>query len=305
MVGKLSENDSHYKLGRGWGNNPSGYHPAVRVPVAVLLVIAMGLGGCGRGGTSTATSTSTRVTTAPASTTTTTAAWVVGATALPLRPDGLGEMLPTPAPLVDRRLPTKDLLPPPSSGAFASTISPISDAIRTRMGETYHDGCPVTLSELRYLTVSFWGFDDRAHTGELVVNQSQANNVVQVFATLFAHRFPIEEMRLPTTADLDAPPTGDGNNTAGFVCRNSRGTSSFSAHASGLAIDVNPFQNPYSKGDIVLPELASAYLDRSNHRPGMVYAGDVVQRAFASIGWSWGGAWRSPVDRMHFTATGH
>ena len=62
--------------------------------------------------------------------------------------------------------------------------------------------------------------------------------------------------------ELDAPPTGDGNNTGAFACRPTRGATSYSQHAYGLAIDVNPFQNPYVKGDLVLPELASSYLER-------------------------------------------
>ncbi|MGW4130217.1 M15 family metallopeptidase [Amycolatopsis japonica] len=72
-------------------------------------------------------------------------------------------------------------------------------------------------------------------------------------------------------AELTAPPTGDGNNT---------------------------------KGDLVLPELASAYLDRGNRRPGMITAGDPTVAAFAAIGWTWGGSWTTPTDRMHFSSTG-
>ena len=77
-----------------------------------------------------------------------------------------------------------------------------------------------------------------------------------------------KEMRLPTTADLLAKPTGDGNNTAAYVCRAARGQTRFSQHAYGLAIDVNPFQNPEVKRDLVLPELASAYKDRTWRRWG-------------------------------------
>jgi hypothetical protein len=124
-----------------------------------------------------------------------------------------------------------------------------------------------------------------------------------VFRRLYAARFPIEQMRLVTTADLHAPPTGDGNNTAAFVCRKARQQSTWSAHAYGLAIDVNPFHNPYRRGTLVLPERASSYLDRSWWRPGMIREGDVVTRSFAAIGWTWGGTWRSR-DLMHFSATG-
>jgi hypothetical protein len=240
----------------------------------------------------------------PTSTTRPPVVWRVGARPLPLRPDGFGKVLPTPAVLRDRRLPTLDRLPPPPGGRFRSSVRPISAAVRARMGTTWKPGCPVGLADLRYVTVSFRGFDGRAHTGELVVHRRVAAGVVSVFARLWRARFPIEEMRLVTGADLEARPTGDGNNTAAFVCRAARRQTRWSAHAYGLAIDVDPFQNPYHRGDLVLPELASAYLDRGDRRPGMIHPGDVVTTAFAAIGWTWGGTWRSPKDLMHFSATG-
>jgi hypothetical protein len=240
----------------------------------------------------------------PTSTTRPPVVWRVGARPLPLRPDGFGKVLPTPAVLRDRRLPTLDRLPPPPGGRFRSSVRPISAAVRARMGTTWKPGCPVGLADLRYVTVSFRGFDGRAHTGELVVHRRVAAAVVSVFARLYRARFPIEEMRLVTGADLEARPTGDGNNTAAFVCRAARKQTRWSAHAYGLAVDVNPFHNPYRRGDLVLPELAGAYEDRERSRPGMVRPGDVVTTAFAGIGWTWGGTWRSPKDYMHFSATG-
>lgn len=231
-------------------------------------------------------------------------AWELGVHVLPVDADGFGEIRPTPKPLRVRRFPTSDLLPPPAEGEFHSSVGPVTPAIRQRMGETWSPACPVALDGLRYLNVSFRGFDGKAHTGELVIAAAEAEDVVSVFAALFAAGFPIEEMRLPTTADLEAPPTGDGNNTAGLVCRAARGTTSWSAHAYGLAIDVNPFLNPYQKGDLVLPERASAYLDRTRTQPGIIHAGDLVVREFARIGWTWGGSWSSLKDYQHFSATG-
>lgn len=153
------------------------------------------------------------------------------------------------------------------------------------------------------MQVCFLGFDDLAHTGELVVAASEADGIVSVFRALYRVGFPIEEMRLPTTADLEAPPTGDGNNTGAFVCRPTTGqTSGFSAHAYGLALDLNPFLNPYLKGDVVVPERASSYLDRADVRPGMIEPGDVAVRAFARIGWSWGGDFQTLKDYQHFSA---
>ena len=232
--------------------------------------------------------------------------WTLGATPLPKGPDGTPLVLPTPPALRDRRLPTIDRLPPPAADApYQSNARPIDDALAARMGTTWQPGCPVPLADLRHLTLSFWGFDGRPHTGELVVNASVAADVQQVFGRLFAARFPLEEVRIVEPSDLAAEPTGDGNTTAAFVCRPIRGsTSTPSAHSSGLAVDINPFQNPYKKGSSVLPELASAYLDRSQARPGMIRKGDVVTRAFSEVGWSWGGSWTSSKDLMHFSSNG-
>ncbi|HEY4017434.1 MAG TPA: M15 family metallopeptidase [Pseudonocardiaceae bacterium] len=229
--------------------------------------------------------------------------WRVGATPLPLQPDGYGEIEPTPAALVNRRLPTTDFLPPPTDGGFHSTSAPVPAAVLAR--STWQAGCPVTKAAQRYLTMSFWGFDDKPHTGEMIVNAQVASAVPKVFAQLFAEHFPIEEMRVASVTEATARPTGDGNNTTAFVCRPAVGQTTWSAHAYGLAIDVNPFCNPYREGDLIVPELSSSYLNRADVRPGMVLPGDATIRAFASVGWTWGGSWTSPKDLMHFTANGH
>ena len=230
--------------------------------------------------------------------------WQVGAHPLPLRPDGFGEVRPTPPELRVRRLPTQDVLPPPPDGQFTAVVRPVTPDFARRTSLAWFPGCPVGLADLRLLQLSFWGFDGLPHTGQLVVNQSVAADVVQVFRKLYAVRFPIEEMRLVTKADLDAPPTGDGNVTAAYACRPVRGSTEWSAHAYGLAIDVDPFDNPYKNGDLVLPELASSYLDRSWRRPGMIFADGPVVAAFNDVGWTWGGTFHSVLDLQHFSANG-
>jgi hypothetical protein len=234
-------------------------------------------------------------------------AWL-GTRVLPLADDGFGQRLPTPAELVDRRLVTPPLPdptppPPPTDGGFAATVADVPRTVAAR--STWHAGCPVTLAELRYVTVTFHGFDGRTHTGELLVHSDVADDVVRVFAALHAGRFPIEELRIIAPEELGAPPTGDGNVTSAFVCRATVGGSRWSDHAFGRAIDVNPFHNPYVRGDLVIPELASSYVARDDVRPGMVIAGDVVTRAFAAIGWGWGGDWTgTATDPMHFSSSG-
>ncbi len=226
----------------------------------------------------------------------------LGSRPLPLGPDGYALPQPTPPELVDRRFSSIDVLPPPAGADFEWAVAPVPEDVAAR--STWQPECPVTLEDLRYVTVSFWGFDERAHTGELIVNATVADDIVEVFRRLWESRFPIEEMRVVRAEELDFPPTGDGNNTTAFVCRPIRGGATWSQHAYGLAVDVNPFHNPYLKGDRVLPELATAYLDRTDVRPGMVFAGDPVGTAFADIGWAWGGDFRTLADYMHFSSTG-
>jgi hypothetical protein len=228
-------------------------------------------------------------------------AWL-GTRPLPLRDDGYGQVLPTPRRLRDRRLATPQLLPPPATTDFDARIAPVPAAVLRR--STWSAGCPVTRDDLRYVTVTFQGFDQLAHTGELLVHRTAARDMVSVFRSLYRARFPIEEMRVVAPAELDLAPTGDGNNTSAFVCRASRSSTSWSEHAYGRAVDVNPFHNPYVRDDLVLPELASAYVDRDRVRPGMVRPGDVVTQAFSDIGWGWGGNWDSLTDFMHFSANG-
>jgi hypothetical protein len=190
----------------------------------------------------------------------------------------------------------------PGTGFDAEVTSPAPTSVIAR--STWKRGCPVAATDLSWVRLAFWGFDSRRHTGELLVSTSATAAIVRVFRRLYAARFPIEEMRITRLAELDAPPTGDGNNTSAFVCRSAVGTSSYSQHAYGLAVDVNPFQNPYTKGDVVLPELASSYKDRGYLRPGMITANGPAVRAFAAVGWTWGGTWQSLKDLQHFSRTG-
>jgi hypothetical protein len=209
----------------------------------------------------------------------------------------------TPPELVNRRIITKDLLPPPTDGQFHSKIEAVPLAVLDR--STWSVLCPVTPDQLRYVTVSFRGFDGLPHTGELLVNRSVASDVVTVFKKLFAAGWPIEEMRIVTEAELYAPPTGDGNNTSAFACRAvTGGTTTWSMHAYGKAIDVNPFLNPYISGRTIIPELAKAYLNRNRGLTGMNTSNSVPVKAFRSIGWGWGGNYRSKKDWMHFSTTG-
>jgi hypothetical protein len=197
--------------------------------------------------------------------------------------------------------------------AFHSSIQPLPAPLRAELNGTYwHAGCPVPLSHLRLLTVTHWGFDDRAHTGQLVVNRTAAAPLARVFRRLYELHFPLRHMRVDDAYGPSGSRPADGDVTAAFECRQAvpspctggTGTGTWSEHAYGEAVDLNPVENPYVGCGMTRDPSSRRYLDRSRHLRGMVTP--AVVRAFRSIGWGWGGAWSgSTKDYMHFSATGH
>lgn len=192
--------------------------------------------------------------------------------------------------------------PPP---AFRGSIERIDDRVAKRMtGVSWRPGCPVHLRDLRLLRLSYWGFDGRARTGALIVHRDADRELVQVFRDLYAARFPIRRM-----VPVDAYGGSDfrsieADNTSAFNCRHVEGTTRWSNHAYGTAIDVNPIENPYVSGGRTSHAASRPYLDRARRRPGMAFEGGALVRAFDRIGWGWGGRWESVKDYQHFSANG-
>jgi hypothetical protein len=186
---------------------------------------------------------------------------------------------------------------------FLYSVSPVT---RAELPDSWHAGCPVAPTRLRRLGVGYWGFDDRPHTGALVVDKTAVHDLVKVFSRLYYARFPIRRMR-----PIDAYSGKDerslaADNTAAFNCRYAVGPGRrrWSTHAYGLAIDVNPVENPYLESGRVHPRAGKAYLNRRNVRPGMAVRGGVLVNAFARVGWQWGGRWQGTPDYQHFSSTG-
>jgi hypothetical protein len=186
---------------------------------------------------------------------------------------------------------------------FTHSVSRVTAA---QLPYSWHRGCPVAPAQLRRVRLTYWGFDGRAHTGVLIVNVSAVRDVVRVFSRLYDARFPIRRLRaIDAYRGIDERSLA-ADNTAAFNCRYviGRGPKRWSVHAYGLAVDVNPVENPYLESGRVHPRAGRAYLDRSRIRPGMAYRGGALVSAFTSVRWQWGGRWTSSPDYQHFSKTG-
>jgi hypothetical protein len=186
---------------------------------------------------------------------------------------------------------------------FTAKVSRIQN--RSQLRYSWHPGCPVAPSGLRLITMTYRGFDHQVHTGRLVVNAAVTGKLILVFRTLFAMGYPIRRM-----VPVDAYHGSDfasiqADNTSAFNCRDATGSSSWSEHAFGLAVDLDPCENPYVAADgFEAHKRCLRYVDRSLPDPGVIHAGDKVVRAFASVGWGWGGTWQGARDYQHFSANG-
>ena len=188
---------------------------------------------------------------------------------------------------------------------YLATVSAIQAAMRRRMiGASWHPGCPLGIGQLRLLTLSYWGFDHAAHHGQLIVNHAAVTPLARAFGLLFAARYPIRQMRVVDVFGGSDERSMRADNTSAFNCRLIRGTTSWSEHAYGLAVDINPFENPEILGTTIDPPTAAAWASRSRRSPALIRHGDAVWRAFISVGWKWGGDWTSPKDYQHFSANG-
>jgi hypothetical protein len=198
--------------------------------------------------------------------------------------------------------PTMTEIPKPE---YTQSIVPIPDDIKQKIiGVTWKENCPVQLDELALVTVSHWNQKLEHTEGNLIVAQIEAENIAAIFNVLYDAKFPIVSMKLMHNFNGSDDASMKANNTSAFNCRSIKGTSRFSQHSYGQAIDINPLWNPWVKGNIVDPPEGSAYLDRSQKMDGLIKDNDIVVQTFAKYGWKWGGHWTTRKDYQHFSTSG-
>ena len=201
-----------------------------------------------------------------------------------------------------------------SAQAFHATAGPLTATAKHELiaSHHYYSKCPVPLSGLRLVTLSYWGWDGKPHTGQLVMNASSVAPLTTVFRKLYAMRFPIHHMQLsdaygPVSVwpkDLDVTYVFSCRQAVPSPCSGGTGTGSWSMHAYGEAVDINPVENPYVGCGQTRDKTAVSFMKRTPLRKGMVTP--AVYAVFRSVGWGWGGAWYGNTkDYMHFSANGH
>jgi hypothetical protein len=184
----------------------------------------------------------------------------------------------------------------PQLPPFSASIRAVTEA---ELGPSWRPGCPVPPADLRAVRISHVGYDGLAHEGTVIVHHSAAAPLVEVFDTLYRARFPLFAVRPVAELGGDDEASMAADNSSAFNCRPTAGGTGWSRHAYGLAVDLNPVENPYV-AERVLPPAGAAHLDRTRYHAGMIRPGDVVVTAFAKAGWRWGGEFRTLSDYQHF-----
>mgnify|MGYP000899867868 CR=1 FL=1 len=188
---------------------------------------------------------------------------------------------------------------------FAPQIQPLPPEVQAAMtGTSWREGCPVGLDELRLVWVPHLVAEGETRMGRLILHQDHAQAVAGVFVQLHEAGFLVPSLRPAYEFGGDDDAMMRANNTSAFNCRPIAGTSTWSEHAWGHALDLNPLWNPYVRGERVDPPEGRPFVSREAGRVGTVVPGDAVVAAFGAIGWRWGGTWSRAQDYQHFSSTG-
>jgi len=193
---------------------------------------------------------------------------------------------------------------------FNANISEITPDIKERMidGNSWRQGCPVSLNNLRYLQMSYLDFNGQTQMGEMIVHKSIASNTVYIFENLYYMNYAIDKMQLVSDYSGNDWQSIENDNTSAFNCRPVSGKKKkWSKHAYGKAIDINPIANPYISKTGHISHKASYKYRKRRHLDindfadrALLLASDPATKVFKRNGWSWGGDWRSMKDYQHF-----
>lgn len=149
---------------------------------------------------------------------------------------------------------------------------------------------------LTAVKVQFLNADGNRKEAWLIVHKEVANQIKSIFKEIADSGFVIEKIEPMSKYKWSDDSSMVNNNTSSFNYRLVSGTRSMSKHAYGLALDINPFWNPFVSGKRVSPKGAKYDITKNGtiHRKALIY------KIFIKNGWKWGGDWKPYQDYQHF-----
>lgn len=194
------------------------------------------------------------------------------------------------------------------SDCFAACVIDDATFARMRRGGSFPEGCTVKRDDLRYLKVLHYNYDGKVQTGEMVCNKAVAADLLEIFRELYDNKYQIARMVLIDEYGADDEASMGDNNSSAFCFRRVNGSTRLSKHAQGLAVDINPVQNPCvsynAKGAVrrIEPDTAEArkHIRRNAATAHTIDKDDLCYRLFVARGFRWGGSWRTKKDYQHF-----
>lgn len=151
-------------------------------------------------------------------------------------------------------------------------------------------------NNLDLVSVKYYGFDGKLHQGQIIVNKEIAKDIVDIFKVIEKTKFPVEKVVPIVEYNWSDEKSMNDNNTSSFNYRFISGSRILSMHANGLAIDINPKQNPYVKNGTSIPAGSEYKLKNM----GTIEPDSEIVKVFKEKGWTWGGDWKSLKDYQHF-----
>lgn len=162
----------------------------------------------------------------------------------------------------------------------------------------------ISYDDLRYINIKHYDFNGNIQIGEIIVHKEIAEETIKIFYELYESEYKINKMVLIDEYNGSDELSMSDNNTTCFNYRVVKNSKTLSWHAFGLAIDINPLNNPYIKGNTISPQNAGDYINRKLQLPEMIYYNDFAYKTFTKYGWKWGGNYKSLKDYQHFYKEG-
>lgn len=156
----------------------------------------------------------------------------------------------------------------------------------------------ILLNDIVPLKVRFFDFEKKEKRGVIEIHTRIQKDIQELFQLIYKLKFPLCSVKLISDFNFSDDLSMRANNTSAFNFRTvSMDSSRISNHGYGVALDINPVQNPYIKNDVVLPRQGIYNLEK----PGTLHPNHPIVLFMKQRGFIWGGDWNKPyVDYQHF-----